>query len=277
MGAGSTLTSLAAIKQWLAIDAANTEVDDLLNRLNRAASAFVLQHLNRKGLALAEYTETYDGYGNSFMLLRQAPVYSLAALSFAGTPISACQGDGFTSQRTGGYALEPAYSPSVILGEQRINLYGYRFPRARASVSVRYKAGYVMDDEQHTIPDATPWQLSSELYFIGDVGVKFAATGEPLVKVKTAPTAGQYSVDDNGLYTFAEADAGLDVLLTYSFVPADIEQAVWELVGERYRYMDRIGYVSKSLGGQETVTFSQRAISDYVTVDLAPYRNVVPV
>lgn len=276
MSAGD-LTSLFAVKQWLEIDPENTDADVLLKRLIRAASAFVLQHLNRKSLTLTEYVETYDGYGNSFMLLRQAPVYDLSALSFTGTPISSATGDGFTSPRANGFVLEPPYSPSVILGEQRVNLYGYRFPRQRAAVSVRYRAGYVIDDEPHTIADVSPATVSTDSMWLGDVSVKNAETLALFVLVKANPTVGQYTVDGNGVYGFNDGDIGLDILISYSFVPADIEQAVWELVGERYRYMDRIGYVSKSLGGQETVTFSQRAISDYVTVDLAPYKNVVPV
>jgi hypothetical protein len=50
----------------------------------------------------------------------------------------------------------------------------------------------------------------------GDLGVLFTASGLPLKKVASAPTAGQYSVDEStGVYTFAAADQGLAVKITY--------------------------------------------------------------
>ena len=41
----------------------------------------------------------------------------------------------------------------------------------------------------------------------------------------------------------------------YATVPAGVQQAVTELVGEAFRRRDRIGQTSKSLGGQETTSF----------------------
>lgn len=51
--------------------------------------------------------------------------------------------------------------------------------------------------------------------FSMDLGVKDATTGEPYLQVATAPAAGQYSVTDAGVYTFAAADEGKDVLIDY--------------------------------------------------------------
>lgn len=65
--------------------------------------------------------------------------------------------------------------------------------------------------------------------------------------------------------------------LFLSRFPADIEEAVCELVGERYNYKNRIGTVSKSLGGQETVSFSQKDMPDFLRSVLNPYKNVIPV
>lgn len=274
------LTTLPAVKQWLEIDTANVDADVLLLRLIRGASAFLLNQLNRQNLALTNYTEMYDGYGNVFMVVRQNPVYEITNLSFAGTPISAATGNGFDNPFTGGYVLEPEYSASPGSTAQRINLYGYRFPRGRGLVRVQYRAGYVRVNEPYTIPDESPWsggKITTDYMWLGDEGVVYALTGVAMVKVADNPEEGQYSVDADGVYSFAEEDKNLDILITYSFVPADIQEAATLLVGERYRYMDRIGYVSKSLGGQETVTFSQSAMSQYTRDSLIPYKNVVPI
>lgn len=273
-----TLTTLSAVKQWLAIDPANTEADDLLNRLIRGASAFLLNFTNRQGIALATFTEMYDGYGNTFMVIRQNPVFEIINLSFAGTQIMPASGNGFDNPFTNGFVLEPEYSATPGQTAQRINLYGRRFPNGRGLIRVQYRAGYAVIDEQHTIPHDDPWQVPTDYMWLGDEGVTSAdGLATKFTKVSADPVAGEYSVDKDGLYTFAEADQDTDVLISYSFVPADLQEAATLLVGERYSYMSRIGYVSKSLGGQETVTFSQSSMSQYTKDSLNPYRNVIPV
>ncbi len=49
-----------------------------------------------------------------------------------------------------------------------------------------------------------------------DCGVVYAATGLPLTKAASAPSAGQYSVA-SGVYTFNAADAGKAVLVSYTY------------------------------------------------------------
>lgn len=49
-----------------------------------------------------------------------------------------------------------------------------------------------------------------------DLGVKFASTGLPLTRVAAAPAAGQYSVAA-GTYSFAAADQGKAVLISYQY------------------------------------------------------------
>ncbi len=92
---------------------------------------------------------------------------------------------------------------------------------------------------------------------------------------------GQYAVAEvaaTGIatYTFAAADQGLGVLLNYSYVPAEIEQAAIEWISERYRYKQRIGQVSQSLGGQETSSYSLKDMPDFIKLILQPYKKVVP-
>lgn len=272
MGADTYLTSLGRIKEWLAINGSDTSVDTLLTRMNRTVSAFVLNHLNRDGLSLSQFSDVYDGYGNNFMVLRRNPVYQVLAVSFNGQPIPAATGDGFTNPYTNGFVLEPEYS---IMGAQRLNFFGYVTPRQRSSVAVRYTSGYVTT-EAGVVPGNTAYTIETLLFWLSDVSVAKASDGTLFTKVAGTPGAGEYSVAD-GVYTFNAADANTPVVLTYSFVPSDIENAVIELVGERYKYMDRIGVLSKALGGQETVSFSQKAMSSFIGENLTPYINVTPI
>jgi len=63
----------------------------------------------------------------------------------------------------------------------------------------------------------------------------------------------------------------------YATVPPDIAQACIELVSLRYRERSRIGELSRSLGGAETVAFSQKDLSDGIKTLLQQYRAVTPV
>jgi hypothetical protein len=63
----------------------------------------------------------------------------------------------------------------------------------------------------------------------------------------------------------------------YASPPAAVMQAVGELVGEAFRRRDRIGQSSKSLGGQETVSFQTSDMNATIKAMLAPYQAVAPV
>jgi hypothetical protein len=80
-------------------------------------------------------------------------------------------------------------------------------------------------------------------------------------------------------YVFTRRAQNVSVTYTagYPTVPSDIAQACIELVCQRYRERSRIGEVSKSLIGGETVSFSQKDMSDDVKTLLSQYRAVSPV
>jgi hypothetical protein len=80
-------------------------------------------------------------------------------------------------------------------------------------------------------------------------------------------------------YVFTRRAQNVSVTYTagYASVPPDIAQACIELVCQRYRERSRIGEVSKALMSGETVTFSQKDMSDDVKTLLAQYRAVAPV
>jgi|SRR6185437_9572697 len=78
--------------------------------------------------------------------------------------------------------------------------------------------------EAHTVPATGPYTIliapPSSGTFLGDKGVTFTATGVPLEKHAT-PATGQYSVDETtGTYTFAAADTGLAITISYSYTIA---------------------------------------------------------
>jgi hypothetical protein len=80
-------------------------------------------------------------------------------------------------------------------------------------------------------------------------------------------------------YVFTRRKQNVIVTYTagYTSVPPDIGQACIELVCQRYRERTHIGEVSRSLGGNETVRYSQQDMSDSVRTLLAQYRAVAPV
>lgn len=72
-----------------------------------------------------------------------------------------------------------------------------------------------------------------------------------------------------------------NVVITYTAgylePPPDIAQACIELVCLRYRERSRIGEVSRTVSGSETVNYSQRDMSENVKLLLSQYRLVAPV
>lgn len=275
--ADTLLTTLAHVKDWLGIESANSDADNYLLRLIKSASQFALNYMQRDSISSQTYTEIYDGYGNQFMVLRQFPATEIISLSLNGQPVSAAGGDGVNTPWTDGYVLE---APKTAPAQQRLSLFGLRFPHTRSSVYVTYKSGYLINGETNvTSPYPTTEPVSTFYTWTEDLGVTLS-DGTALTKVLVTPDNlqdMQYCCDPEGNYYFAAEQAETSVLISYSYIPPDVEQAVWELVGERYRAQERIGVSSKSLGGQETVSFDIRAMSPYIRELLNPYKRVVPV
>lgn len=74
--------------------------------------------------------------------------------------------------------------------------------------------------EEHSVPASTPYTatVTNAVGFIADYGVSYI-DGSPFERVASAPTAGQYS-QAAGVYTFAAADAGKAILISYSYTVA---------------------------------------------------------
>jgi hypothetical protein len=259
-----TLTSLTSIKEWLSI--AGTESDTLLNRINAAVSRFVMSYLNRDTLAYRVRSEFYEGFGGRFMVVRNYPVIDVLSVSFLGTPLQKATGDGQTQPFSSGYILDTS-SPVP-----RISFLGRNAPIGQQAIHVAYVTGYTTAEE-YVVEGVEP-TFTPSLMWLGGVTVQGPLGA--LERVSGTPSSGQYAVSADGVYAFSSTDAGDALSIEYSYVPADIEQAVWELVGSRFRYMDRIGYSSKSLGGQETVSFAPNKMDEYTSGLLAPFKRVSP-
>lgn len=264
------LTVLANVKGWAeaALAGQNVTVSDvLLSRLISGASSFILNVMNRDTLAVHTVAETYDGFGSETMMLRQWPVLSVQSISFCGTSITTAAAG---NPRSNGFLLEP---PPASGGEQKVTLFGYRFPRGSSLVDVVYTAGFQTTETQ-TIDADKP--MSTYRTWLADTGVAFVG-GAALIKVDSSPAAGHYAIDPtSNAYLYNVADDAKKVALTYSYVPFDIEQACVELVGEWFKRKDRIGLVSHSTGAGQTTSFSQRDMTPAVKAMLQPYCRVMP-
>jgi hypothetical protein len=73
-------------------------------------------------------------------------------------------------------------------------------------------------NEAGTIPSSSTYvvTVAQSAHFDEDLGVQYASSGLRLLQVASGPTVGQYSVSA-GVYTFAAADAGKAVLISYSY------------------------------------------------------------
>lgn len=266
------LVQLATAKAWLGV---TTDDDDaLLAALISQISRAIYNNINRSFVLPRDVVESYDGQGGDALQLRNWPVGAISSVTVDGFAIPPAEGPAPAA----GYVLESGDDepPGAM---QQIYLRGaYRFRKGRQNVVVAYRAGYEIVGEARTAPTAAPYTLVALApygVFATDSGV-FYANGAALAPVAANPGAGQYTVDPtSGTYTFSAADAGASVALSYGYIPADLTQCALEWVAERYRYKDRIGMASKSLGGQETASFKLEAVPDFVEMSLANFRRVL--
>lgn len=292
------LTNYNNVAAWLKVQ--NTTDQAILQRMIAQTSQRILNYINKPDLTVQTFNETISGRDTSRIILRNYPVISITSLTVDTVLIPQSPGvgqygwtltplDGAISSRqqelgidgwvsyyprgsNNGYGYQDGYRPSRSGS-------GKCFPRGINNIVCVYQAGYGIQNEAQTIP-ATPYQLAPLCphgNFAADNGVTYAATGASLTAVTGTPAAGQYAVSVNALsgvatYTFAAADTGKAVLLNYSFVPIDLEQCCIDLIAELYRYRDRIGQTSKSVGGQETTAFSNK-MPEWTKEVLNQYRS----
>ncbi len=267
------LVTLADLKTWLEVE--GTQDDDLLSLLISQVSRAILTFLDRPSILPTTYTDIIDGGNDTSVMLRYWPVNAIASCVVDGVAMPAAPPlvAGAPAQR--GYILDPpdAAPPGRM---QRLSLRYGLFKKGLQNIIISYFAGYQIANEAAAVPATAPFMIAAQApygAFESDGGAAYA-DGTALTPVASSPGAGQYAVAA-GLYTFAAADAGAAVTLTYGYVPHDLALAAKEWAAERYAYHARIGQASKSLGGQETVSFIVKDIPDFVARILQPYRRVV--
>jgi hypothetical protein len=271
--ASNQLASLAAVKAWATI---TTSSDDLLlTRLISSASRFILNYLQRPTLFQNSYADVYDGVGNRVQMLRNWPVLSVSSVQVGLQTLLPVAN--FSTVPGCGYVLDPwdGFPPGR---PQALTLRGHEFCRGLSNVNISYVAGFAVQNETQVVPASTFQVIPNAPNgpFAIDQGVTYA-NGTALTAVAASPATGQYiaPTSSNYFYQFAAGDVNAAVLISYSYVPADIEDACINMVGERYNYKGRIGMVSKSLGGNETMAYSQKNMPDFITTMLQPYRRVI--
>lgn len=268
------LATPAQVMQWLP---ANTQASDaaLLAGLITAASTAILSDLQRPMVLSRTYTDVFDGYGEYRKMLRKWPVTSVTSLVVGNSSVQPSSG---SPQVTAGYVLEPW--DGTLPGRPQLLDLRYRcyWPGVQ-NVAATYRAGYLVPTEATVAPAGGGAVPAAQLYgpWAEDAGVTYAATGLPLAAVTpgTALAAGQYSVQA-GVYTYAAADAGAALLVAYSYVPAPLNQACVEVVGEAYRYRTRQGERSHTSPGPQTVAFDLSRFTAAVRWMTNPFRMVVP-
>lgn len=273
MASSFDLITSADLKTWLEIQ--GTQDDDLLSLLISQVSRAILTFIDHPSILPATYTDIFDGGNDTSIMLRYWPVIAIASCAVDGVPIQAAPvlAAGTSMQR--GYILDPpdAAPPGHM---QRLSLRFALFSQGLQNVIVSYFAGYQVTDETASVPATAPYTFQVPApygAFASDCGVTYL-DGRALVPVAQDPAPGEYAVSA-GLYTFASADGGAAVRVSYGYIPHDLALAAKEWAAERYAYHGRIGQSSKSLGGQETVSFIVKDIPDFVAEILQPYRCVV--
>ena len=277
------LTSLASVKAWLNIT--NSNDDAVLGPLITAVSRQIQSYLSRNVIVPRAIVERFDGLGNDRIYLRNWPVLSVSQLLIDNRAILASQAPGAGVAQNAGYLLSP-WDGMPPGAPQELDLIGYwnsfsryDFARGRQNIQVSYLAGYAVQNEAQSVPSTPgPYTIVADQPWgpwASDEGVSYA-NGAALISVNGTPLVGQYSVS-GGTYTFSASDAGNAVLISYGFIPQDIAQSCMELVSKRFRYKDRIGQTSKSIGGQETVSYGlvTKSLPPAIALMLQPYRSVL--
>ena len=268
------LVALGAVKNWLGV---TTDDDDaLLAALISQISRGIYNYINRSFVLPTDVTEAYDGAGRDQLLLRNWPIGAVYSVVVDGNAIPPAPMMVANVHRAHGYVLEQSDDAPPGAMQQLFLRGPHVFRKGRQNIVVSYRAGYEIVGEARAIPLSAPFTIDALAPYGGwaaDTGVVYAG-GAAMIAVLSAPAQGQYSVTA-GVYTFAAADAGAAVALSYGYIPADLEQCALEWVADRYKYKDRIGMTSKSLGGQETVAYQNKATPDFVAQSLMNFRRII--
>lgn len=259
------LTTLAAVKELLSITGDSN--DARLTQIIEAVSQFILTYTSIPSFRRTTYTQNFRGMGKSSVLLKAWPVLSVATVATGGVLVPAASQTNF--QYSSGYYLGDRRD-----GMQTLEMVGYGFWNGVQSTVV-YEAGWETS-QSGTIP-ATPYQVTPTESGTWSMDQGVTIDDVAAVAVASDPAAGQYSVDEWGTYTFSADDEGKAYNIAYSYTPPAVSLAAQQIVAEWFKKKDRIGILSKTLGGQETITFSTADMDAASKAMLQPFVNVAPV
>jgi hypothetical protein len=274
------LILISDLNQWLDITTNDPVTETVLAQLITQISRAILNILDRPSILPANYTEVLNGSHGHSVLLRNWPVNSVSSCLINGVTIPASPPLSSNGRPQMGYVLDMADS-SPPGRMQRLYLRHYCFAPGVQNISVSYNAGYLYS-ESFAIPQSGS-RIAAAPYgsWGSDMGVTFenGSIGQALTSASSLNSY-QYSINlstapDIATYQFSTDHIGEVVTINYGYVPSDLATCCLEWAAERYAYRSRIGQQSKSLGGQETVSFIVKEMPDYVARVLQPYRRVV--
>lgn len=278
------LTTVEKIRSWMPAPSGKPSPDLLAQQnsiLQDAITAASLDFLRRTGRGpqnmgvpdqspfceAVEYSETYNGSGTDTQFLRNWPILSVSSLVVNGAAILPSPGfpqPGYTIGGSGKFLTLSGGAQGMPYAR---NCNGWKFPNGTQNVAVTYTAGFPaqpVTNELQTIPASPgPYTVTPAHAWLADVSVAFFSSGTPLTPVQIAPAAGQYFIN-NGVYVFNAADAGKQILLSYSATgtPPDIELAV--------RKMVYLVYLRRSWEGLRSLAKPESGTTSYTTWEIDP-------
>jgi hypothetical protein len=286
------LTTLAKVKAYLVTTGTNADqtIQDfitefslwMLNIAGRGSQSGA-PPLQSPFVQPCTFDEIYDGSGSDRQFVRNWPIQSVASVSIFGIAVPAGAGS-FVN----GYLIDASGKSIVLRGGRGVpfplgtvgfaNLrsgfasgYGSTcgFAQGVQNVEIVYTAGFalrVISNELQTIPATGPYTITVLNPWISDTGVDFFLGGSALTKVLISPAAGQYFVQQPGVYLFNVADAGKQVQISYSAsgTPPDLEGLSRRAVATIYKRGQWIGQRSNSMaGGAGTISYDSMEFSDH--------------
>lgn len=255
------LTTVLRYREFFGItsNAGDALLAKLVQRESRAAERWC-------GRSLSGYTvqtKRLNGTGTQSLVLPLQPVLEVAALTVAGAAVD--------------YAADGS-TPGFSFDDTCLYLAADRFPYIPQSVAVTWTAGWRENDTQVIPAGNTPTLTPANGGLAVSVAGVVNASNQTAFTASAAntPAGGQYYFNAvTGDLVFNTADAGTVVAMTYGYVPADVEQAVIEMVGLDMKQRDNIGVRSKTLAG-ESITYEDRGMTASAKSALQTYRQMVP-
>jgi hypothetical protein len=125
--------------------------------------------------------------------------------------------------------------------------------------------------EVHNVPATGPFAITvtQSTHFVADQGVTYATTGIPLIAVASSPAQGQYTFAA-GVYTFATADQGVGVLISYTYsvaatVPSTTQNIAVAnpLIGPTSTFSATLFSTDPTTNAQFSVTLNQCVASKF--------------